>query len=63
LLHPQKEGEERAESLWRQIREADVVLMELNAFLHLNNGYNDELWEALGDRTERSVGNFMLMER
>jgi hypothetical protein len=37
--------------------------MELNAFLHLNNGYNDEFWEALGDRTERSVGNFMLMER
>ncbi|MBR6990366.1 MAG: hypothetical protein IKH95_11110 [Bacteroidaceae bacterium] len=63
LLHPQKEGEDRAESLWRQIKEADVVLMELNAFLHLNNGYNDELWEALGDRTERSVGNFMLMER
>lgn len=63
LLHPQKEGEDRAESLWRQIKEADVVLMELNAFLHLNNGYNDEFWEALGDRTERSVGNFMLMER
>jgi hypothetical protein len=62
LLHPQKDGEDMMDALWHQMEESDVVLMDQKAFLYLNNRHGDELWEALGDRTERSVGNFMLME-
>ena len=62
LLNPQEKGENRLDFVLRQMKKADVVLMDLNAFLYMNNEHGDELWEALGDRTERSVGNFMLME-
>ena len=62
LLNPQEKGENRLDYVLRQMKKADVVLMDLNAFLYMNNEHGDELWEALGDRTERSVGQFMLME-
>ena len=62
LLNPQEKSENRLDYVLRQMKKADVVLMDLNAFLYMNNEHGDELWEALGDRTERSVGQFMLME-